>query len=64
MSLLRRMSNVTAESHYGINDSFREENEEIRGSAQGRCSIQCENFLCMSSWPLRQKRQKGSCEYD
>ena len=57
------MSNAAAECHYGVNDSFHEENEETKGSAQGQCSIQCENFLCMSLWPLRQKRRKGSCEY-
>jgi hypothetical protein len=49
MSLLGGMTNAAAESHYGINDSFHEENEEIRGSAQSQCSIQCENSLCMSS---------------
>jgi hypothetical protein len=63
MSLLGGMSNAAAEIHYGINDSFHEENEEIRGSAQALCSIQCKNFLCMSSWHLRRKRRKGSCDY-
>jgi len=42
------MSNAAAESHYAINDSFHEENEQIRGSSQGQCSNQCENFLRMS----------------
>ena len=35
MSLLGGMSNAAAKSHYGMNDSFHEENEEIRGSGQG-----------------------------